>query len=405
MTNPDEVTVGQPTECALLKLACHLRVAEVESKWERLKEIPFSSEQKWMAVQVKETSSGNTKYLVKGAPEMVLKLSTKAYTGPETSVTLAATETEVIKLAITTMSSQGLRVLGLASGTDLDSLVFTGLVGMIDPLRAGVRESATLLVQGGVTVVMVTGDSIETATTIGRHLGLLQEPVNPRQLMSGLDFDSLNEDKQREAVASIRVFYRATPRHKLAIVRAHQAHGSVVAMTGDGVNDAPALKMADIGIAMGEHGTDVAREAADMVLVDDNFTTILAAIEEGKAIFYNIKSFLRFQLSTSVAALGLISLSTLLGLPNPLNPMQILWVNIIMDGPPAQSLGVEPVDPDVMLRPPRDQRKPLIDAQVILEVASSALSILAVTFGVFLVCVLLLFSSLFLGSNSSYVLA
>jgi len=234
-------------------------------------------------------------------------------------------------------------------------------------------------------VVMITGDSIETASTIGKNLGLLLPSAGEEEIMSGEEFDSLSEERQQTVVSSVKIFYRATPQHKLSIVRAHQALGSVVAMTGDGVNDAPALKMADIGIAMGLNGTDVSREAADVVLVDDNFSTILAAVEEGKSIFHNIRNFVLFQLSTSIAALTLISLTTVLGLPAPLNAMQILWINIIMDGPPAQSLGVEPVDPDLMRHPPRDQRKPIVDRVLFARALFSASTIITVTFFIYMV--------------------
>ncbi|GMG56047.1 unnamed protein product [Ambrosiozyma monospora] len=190
--------------------------------------------------------------------------------------------------------------------------------------------------------------------------------------MSGDKIDSMSPEAFAEAIQYVSVFARTTPEHKVAIVNALQMRGDVVAMTGDGVNDAPALKLADIGIAMGQNGTDVAKEAADMVLTDDDFSTILSAIREGKGIFYNIQSFLTFQLSTSVAALSLIALSTLFNLPNPLNAMQILWINIIMDGPPAQSLGVEPVDPEVMNKPPRSRNDKILTEQVIKRVLQSA---------------------------------
>ncbi|TDL13516.1 calcium ATPase, partial [Rickenella mellea] len=190
--------------------------------------------------------------------------------------------------------------------------------------------------------------------------------------LTGQALDRLSKAQLRERVGSVSVFARTTPRHKMAIVEAYQSRGAVVAMTGDGVNDAPALKMADIGVSMGKSGTDVAKEAADVILVDDNFSTILSAIEEGKSIFHNIQNFLSFQLSTAVAALTLITLSTFFGLSNPLNAMQILFINILMDGPPSQSLGVDPPDPAVMRKPPRAKDEPIISRRLVARVMFSA---------------------------------
>jgi len=201
--------------------------------------------------------------------------------------------------------------------------------------------------------------------------------------MSGPELDQLGEASDLVDLRNVSVFYRVAPKHKLRIVKTLQSHGLIVAMTGDGVNDGVALKKADIGIAMGKNGTDVCKEAADMILVDDDFQTILAAIEEGKGIFYNIRNFVRFQLSTSISALVLIALATLLDVPNPLNAMQILWINIIMDGPPAQSLGVEPVDKDVVKKPPRHSSEQMINRKLIVNVLFSAFIIVAGTLWVF----------------------
>ena len=257
----------------------------------------------------------------------------------------------------------------------------------------------------GVAVVMITGDAQVTAETIGAAVGLYDDRLHCS--MSGAQVDAMTSGELEAALAGsggegggsgggssrrllgagqqeVRVFYRTSPRHKLAIVQAFQKNGHVTAMTGDGINDAPALKLADIGIAMGKSGTDVSKEAADVVLVDDNFGTIQSAIEEGKAIYANIKNFLRFQLSTSVAALCIVAFCAVFGLPNPLNAMQILWINIIMDGPPAQSLGVEPVDPAIIMEPPRRRDDPVITRSLVGRVLQSAIITTLGTLFVFL---------------------
>lgn len=227
---------------------------------------------------------------------------------------------------------------------------------------------------------MVTGDAMETAISMADLLGIYR----PGSIaLSGDQLDALSDGELKDRIANVYVFYRVTPRQKLRIVQAFQSIGAVVAMTGDGVNDCVALKAAHIGISMGKMGTDVSKEAADMILVDDDFYTIMAAVEEGKGIFYNIRNFIRFQLSTSIAALSLIAITTLAGLPNPLNAMQILWINILMDGPPAQSLGVEPVDKDVIRQPPRSSKQSMIDRPLIINVLLSASIIVLGTLFVF----------------------
>jgi len=215
---------------------------------------------------------------------------------------------------------------------------------------------------------------------IARELGLkvtpssghADAPPGSSSCMLGSQVDQLSERELIERVPSVTVYARTTPRHKMAIVKAWQMRGSIVAMTGDGVNDSPALKMADIGISMGKSGTDVAKEAADVILVDDDFSSILPAVEEGKSIFYNIQNFLSFQLSTAVAALSLITLSTFFELANPLNAMQILFINILMDGPPAQALGVDPVDKEIMRRPPRRKDESVLSRRLMGRVGFSA---------------------------------
>ncbi|XP_072293801.1 calcium-transporting ATPase type 2C member 1-like, partial [Eucyclogobius newberryi] len=293
---------------------------------------------------------------------------------------LSHQQRELYQQQISYMGSAGLRVLAFAVGQDLSSLTFVGLVGMLDPPRSGVKEAVSTLISSGVAVKMITGDSQETAVAIAGRLGLYSKGG---QCLSGDEVDALDLQQLSQMVSRIAVFYRASPRHKLKIVKSLQNIGAVVAMTGDGVNDAVALKAADIGVAMGRSGTDVCKEAADMILVDDDFQTILSAIEEGKGIYNNITNFVRFQLSTSIAALTLISLATLMNFPNPLNAMQILWINIIMDGPPAQSLGVEPVDRDVIRKPPRNLGDSIITRSLLVKVLVSAFIIVCGTLFVF----------------------
>ncbi|KAI3651082.1 hypothetical protein MP228_004563 [Amoeboaphelidium protococcarum] len=375
--------IGQSTELSLLDFAQKLHFPDRRLTTRRLAEVPFNSDQKWMSVQV-EFKSGDSQFHVKGAPEVVLEMCQKVLSGQKHVIKSESLSLEVLQNA-KHMASNGNRVLALAHGSDMQSLVFIGMVGIYDPPRSGVAESIQKLQQSGVKVVMITGDSQDTAMSIARQLNILpSQPVMgystfDDSCLSGSQWDRLGHQDQLSALRKAVVFYRTTPQHKVAIVKQLQELGNVVGMTGDGVNDAIALKAADIGISMGISGTDVSKEAAAMILVDDNFATILNAIEEGKAIFHNIKNFLTFQLSTSAAALSLIALSTVFGLKAPLNPMQILWINIIMDGPPAQSLGVEPADRDVMQRPPRSKNDPMIDRRLLQRVLTAAFVIVTGT--------------------------
>lgn len=318
-------------------------------------------------------------YFVKGALEKILPQCTKYYVNGQ-SYTLSQKKEEEFLTQAYQIAQQGLRVIGLARGDSLQDLAYYGCVGICDPPRPLVRESIYTLLQSGIQVKMITGDGRDTAAAIANMIGL--DAMNTR-LMSGDELDSISEMELEQRVDLINVFYRVTPKHKLKIVKLLQKNGHIVGMTGDGVNDAIALKTADIGIAMGLIGTDVCKEAADMILVDDDFHTILCAIEEGKGIFHNICNFVRFQLSTSIAALSLITLANLMNIPNPLNAMQILWINIIMDGPPAQSLGVEPVDRDVLKQKPRNIKEPMITKSLILNVILSAVVIILGTLWVY----------------------
>ncbi|XP_040978066.1 calcium-transporting ATPase type 2C member 1 isoform X3 [Aquila chrysaetos chrysaetos] len=347
----------------------------------RKAEYPFSSEQKWMAVKcVHRTQQDKPEIcFMKGAYEQVIRYCT-SYNCKGQTLPLVQQQREQYQQEKTSMGSAGLRVLALASGPELGQLTFLGLVGIIDPPRTGVKEAVTTLITSGVTIKMITGDSQETAVAIASRLGLYSKNS---QAISGEEIDDLDIQQLSQITPKVAVFYRASPRHKLKIIKSLQNNGAVVAMTGDGVNDAVALKAADIGVAMGQTGTDVCKEAADMILVDDDFQTIMSAIEEGKGIYNNIKNFVRFQLSTSIAALTLISLATLMNFPNPLNAMQILWINIIMDGPPAQSLGVEPVDKDVIRKPPRNLKDSILTKNLIVKILVSSIIIVCGTLFVF----------------------
>ncbi|XP_078042473.1 secretory pathway calcium atpase [Augochlora pura] len=377
----NDTLLGQPTEGALLVLAMKYGMYGVADKYLRLQEYPFSSEQKMMVVKCTPKYGENKQeiFFVKGAIEKILPQCTK-YSANGQVYSLNQKKDEEFLTEAYEIGQQGLRVLGLARGKSLQDLIYVGLVGICDPPRPHVRESITTLINSGVKVKLVTGDAKETASAIASTIGL---DVLHSRLMSGDEIDLMTEHQLEQCINNVSVFYRVTPKHKLCIVKALQREGNIVGMTGDGVNDGVALKKADIGIAMGKNGTDVCKEAADMILVDDDFATIIAAIEEGKGIFHNIRNFVRFQLSTSIAALSLIALATLMGIPNPLNAMQILWINIIMDGPPAQSLGVEPVDKDVLKQKPRNTKEPMITRHLIINVLLSATIIILGTLWVY----------------------
>ncbi|CBQ69279.1 probable PMR1-secretory pathway Ca++-transporting P-type ATPase [Sporisorium reilianum SRZ2] len=386
--------VGQATDVALVNI---LRVFGLEDQrpyFNKSAEVAFDSETKFMAVtgvlSTAGAGAGETVY-VKGALEVVLGKCSSVLGAEGSPVRLDDGWRKKITLAAERLSSQGLRVVGFASGAqgslDQRTLTFSGLQAMQDPPRPGVKEAIASLARGGVQVVMITGDSEVTAVAMARQLGILSGSAasTTSSVLTGRQMDALTERQLQERIPSVSVFARTTPRHKMAIIAALQSAGAVVAMTGDGVNDAPALKMADIGISMGKGGTDVAKEAADVILVDDNFATILAAVEEGKGIFYNIQNFLSFQLSTAVAALTLITLSTAFRLKLPLNAMQILFINILMDGPPSQSLGVDPVDrKSVMSRPPRAKNAPVLNRRLLYRIAFSAAMVVLGTLYVYM---------------------
>uniref|UniRef100_A0A4W3IUE7 Calcium-transporting ATPase n=1 Tax=Callorhinchus milii TaxID=7868 RepID=A0A4W3IUE7_CALMI len=376
----EDVLMGQPTEGALIALGMKMDLERIKESYTRKQEYPFSSEQKWMAVKCtyKDQESEDI-YFMKGAYEGVIEYCS-SYNNGGISVALTPQQKNVYLKQQAKLGNEGLRVLTFASGHELGKLNFLGLIGIIDPPRPEVQEAIRILQNSGVDVKMITGDSKETAICIGRSIGLYNDEM---EAMSGEQLGQLEDKDLSHMVKKVR-FCLSPPEYTTTCIRmALQTHAAVVGMTGDGVNDAVALKSADIGIAMGKTGTDVSKEAAGMILVNDDFSSILCAIEEGKGIFYNIKNFVRFQLSTSISALSLITLATIFNLPNPLNAMQILWINIIMDGPPAQSLGVEPVDKNVIKRPPRNVRDSILNKGLILKILFSSFIIICGTLFVY----------------------
>jgi len=357
---------GDPTEGALVVAAAKAGVhkAELDASLPRVHEIPFTSESKRMTT-VHSGPAGMVAF-AKGAPEVLLAACTAEQT-PVGVVPLDAPARVHILAAAQRMASDALRVLAIAKRPDAtvgsceQGMTLLGLVGMFDPPRAEARAAIETCEQAGIRVVMITGDHPLTAEAIARELGL----VKGGRVVTGVELAALDDTALERDVGDIDVFARVSPSDKMRVVEALQKRGHVVAMTGDGVNDAPALKRADIGIAMGVTGTDVAREAAAMTLTDDNFASIVAAVEEGRGIFGNIKKYLMFLLSSNVGEIGLMAGTALLGMPLPLTAVQILYVNLATDGLPALALAVDPPERDLMRRPPRDRHAGIFEPRVI----------------------------------------
>lgn len=377
----NHVHSGMPTESAILRVAYRcVNVDELRSKWARIDEVAFTHERKYMAVTCRNDDTKEEIHFMKGAVEVVLEFCSYYELDGEKKP-ISHDDRLEFKNSADEIGSKGLRIVGFCEGSTNQDMTWLGIVGILDPPRPNVKSTLEELHSCGVTVKMLTGDSQKTAVSIAESIGLITD--KQRLDMSGTELENSSLQELAEVIDEVAVFYRVKPKHKLKIIKALQYKEHVVAMTGDGVNDAIALKVAEIGISMGKNGTDAAKEASDMVLVDDDFGTIISAIEEGKCIFHNIRNFIRFQISTSVAALLLISLATSFDIPMPLNPMQILLINIIMDGPPALSLGVEPVDHEVLKQPPRNTKEPMITRSVIIQILMSALIMTSGTFYVF----------------------
>jgi Ca2+-transporting ATPase len=386
--------VGDPTEGSLLVAAAKAGATYVDIKeaYPRENEVPFDSERKRM-ITVHDVATPRAEdpspftdeqhkdwdvIAVKGAPDVVLELCTLYQDMDDTPRPLGTEAREWILAANDEMTKDALRVLGLAYRVVKDvpddpeqvkaeelekDLVFVGLIGMIDPARSEVRPALEKAREAGIRTVMITGDYPNTARAIAETIGLLQ---HGRNVMTGAQLDATSDKELKKVIEDTAVFARVSPEHKMRIVNALQANDEIVAMTGDGVNDAPAIKRADIGVAMGITGTDVAKETADMVLTDDNYASIVSAVEQGRIIYSNIRKFVFFLLSSNVAEIMIIFLAVLAGLPAPLTAIQLLWLNLITDGAPALALAVEKGDPDIMDQKPRAKSEPIVNRSMML---------------------------------------
>nr|WP_035287486.1 calcium-translocating P-type ATPase, SERCA-type [Brevibacillus massiliensis] len=361
--------LGDPTEGALLVLAAKGKnqftgKQNPFSGLERVDELPFDSERKMMSV-IDRSAEGQLYLLTKGAVEALIHRCTHILWKGEV-IPLTARLRNTVLDKTEDMARQALRVLGFAykplqeyqkgqSHLTLENgLIFVGMTGMIDPPREEVAPAIALCRQAGIKTVMITGDHKITAEAIARRIGLLRGLTG---VLEGRELNEMSDEELAACVENISVYARVSPEHKLRIIRALQSRGHVVAMTGDGVNDAPAIKSADIGIAMGITGTDVTKEAADLVLRDDNFTTIVAAVEEGRNIYDNIRKFIRYLLASNVGEILVMFFAMMMGMPLPLVPIQILWVNLVTDGLPAMALGIDPAERDTMYHQPRSKHE------------------------------------------------
>ena len=381
--------LGDPTEGALLVAAAKAGLGpQALAGCPRVAEVPFTAERKRMTT-IHRMGDGQLVAYVKGAPEGVLACSDRLL---ERGVVraLTAADREQLLTANRQMAAQALRVLGLAY-RPLDALpeevdpsleqglIFVGLQGMIDPPRPEVAPAVALAKQAGIRTVMITGDYPQTAAAVAREIGLL----NGGGILTGADLDRMTEEELVAAAPQTAVYARTSPGHKLRIVEALKRLGHVVAMTGDGVNDAPALKRADIGIAMGITGTDVAKESAAMILTDDNYASIVAAVEEGRTIYNNIRKFVYYLLSCNVGEILVVFLATLLNWPLPLAAIHLLVLNLVTDGAPALALGLEKAEPGIMARPPRPPQEPVIDRWMTRNILLQGIAIALATLGAF----------------------
>ncbi len=401
--------IGDPTEGAILVAALKAGASAklLNDAYPRKQEIPFDSSRKRMVTvhAVEEPRNDDISPLtkedgkrewhivaVKGAPDVVLDLCSHIQTLQNGDEKLTEERRKEVLSANDAMTGDALRVLGVAyrmvpvlpeevNSDELEQdLTFVGLIGMIDPARIEVKDALNTARDAGIRTIMITGDYPNTARAIAEEIGLLQPG---RQVITGSELNEFSDEEMIDNVKVTDVYARVSPEHKMRIVDALRANNEVVAMTGDGVNDAPAIKRADIGIAMGITGTDVAKGTADMVLTDDNYASIVSAVEQGRVIYSNIRKFVYYLLSCNVAEIMIIFLATLFGWPVPLTAIQLLWLNLVTDGAPALALGTEPGDPDTMDHPPRPTNESIINQNMLIGIIVQTIAITAVTLGAF----------------------
>ncbi|MEJ2757880.1 MAG: cation-translocating P-type ATPase, partial [Anaerolineales bacterium] len=403
--------IGDPTEGSIVVAAAKAGqdFQYLEKTYPRVQEIPFDSERKRMTTIHKVIDPHEEDFspfdegddlsdwyvvAVKGAPDVVLDLCSRYEQYNDEPADITDEVRERVLQANDRMALDALRVIAVAykmvktlpeeltPETIENDLTFVGLLGMIDPPRQEVTESLDHAKNAGIRTVMITGDYAKTARAIAETIGLLQPD---HEVLTGKDLDQMDDPALEEKIREVDVFARVSPEHKVRIVRALRANHEIVAMTGDGVNDAPALKQADIGVAMGITGTDVAKETADMVLTDDNYSSIVSAIEQGRVIYSNIRKFVFYLLSCNLAEIATIFLAIAFKLPSPLNPIQLLWLNLVTDGAPALALGMEKGDPDIMDQPPRPAKEPIINKLMRTGIVVQTIAITTVTLGAYLI--------------------
>jgi len=385
--------IGDPTEGALVVAASKAGMwpDDLNREYVRKQEIPFDSERKRMTTFHSNPEGKGYLAFVKGAPDIVLDLCKSIYENNEIKELIEDKKAKILD-ANRKMAEQALRVLAVAYKPVEEipehpdpqkhekDLIFVGLLGMIDPARPEAAEAVKVCKSAGIRPIMITGDYRDTAVAIAKELKIMDEGS---KALTGVELDKMDDNELEKVVDDVDVYARVSPQHKVRIVSALKKKGEIAAMTGDGVNDAPALKKADIGIAMGITGTDVAKETAEMILTDDNFASIISAIEEGRIIFSNIRKFVFFLLSCNIAEILVIFLAMVFGWPIPLIPIQILWLNLVTDAFPALALGMEPGEPGIMRQPPRNPDEPILNKRMQRSIIIQSIAMTAATLGIY----------------------